>query len=155
MKKRTIVVLLAVSALVLGLIVAGVLLLLRPIGGRQAPKGDTKLTDYLKTYWSWYALESWDPETGTLTLSAPINATLEQAKKYALYDGVRYDEWAEDDVKNLAAMLRGSDGTDGINQYCGLNVRTILLRRLTTEGEEAYVVNQDGVVSRCWEAPEE
>ena len=150
----------ALAAILLGVVIWLVIFLSQRVAPKPGPAvSGLSVEQYLADYWDWYELKSWDAETGTLELTAPINSkidvTLAQAQKYALLDGVRYDELALSDAENLRKMLAGQNGEGAVGEACGIEVRTIVLSRLSCEGETVYTVDQNGVRWQCWAEPQD
>ena len=117
----------AFAALILVGVICGILHLTRLGAVQLTPGKPTRKTvdpaQYIAEYWDWYEFKSWDEQTGTLELTAPINSkaeiTLEQARKYALLDGVRYDELALSDAESLKKMRFGQNGEGAVGDACG------------------------------------
>ena len=152
-----ILILLAFSLLMLGLLVWLVIFLSQRVAPKQKPVTGLNIQQYLSDYWDWYEYKGWDEKTGVLELTAPINSqadiSLAQAQKYALLDGVRYDELAESDVENLKKMLYGQNGDGAVGTACGIDVKNIVLSRMSSDGEIVYTVDLNGVQWYCWAEP--
>ena len=152
---------LILAAVVLGVLIWLVIFLSQRVGTEQKPQTKTGLSveQYLVEYRDGvFSFESWDETTGTLRLTAPINTyhevTLEKAKKYALLEDVRFDQMALSDVDTLWEMHDGWEGERSIGLACGIDVKNIVLSRLSSDGEIVYTVDLDGVQWHCWTEPQ-
>ena len=145
---------LALGAVVLGLMVWLVIFLSQRVAPKPEPITGLNFESYLSRYWDWYEFKSWDEDTGTLELTAPINSvsdiTLAQAREYALLEDVAFDKLALSDVEELNKMLYGQNGEGAIGQACGCEVKVIRLSRMSCDGEIVYTVDQTGLLWHCW-----
>jgi hypothetical protein len=143
--KRTMLTLAAV-ALVLILLVGGLLWMLISGLGDSRSGGGEDLETYLKENWSVFRLRSWDPAAGELELEYPLRFTYEQMQKY----GASLDELRELPEGNLSTVnaLRTA-----ARERTGVNLPSVTVFGVTTDGMIAYTLFPDGSVQTCWDDP--
>ena len=102
--------------------------------------------DYLAESWPAFSLAEYDEGAGRLVLEKTLSFTLAQAEKYGAAAGLQ--ELAEGHLDTLPLIL------SGVQSRCGVELREVLIRGVTTDGGTAYTVSSDGSVEAVWEAPQ-
>ena len=140
--KKTMTILLSLAFVLI--LTAAVLLILFVfrLSPEQSPA--QPLEDYLAEHWKVFTLRSWDAKTGALELDYPLRFTYEQMKKY----GGSMEELRDlptgnlDTVGSLKAAARNASGVE---------LRSVTVYGMTTDGQVAYTVYPDGSITACWD----
>ena len=141
MKKTMTILLSAAFALILTAAVLLVLFVFR-LSPEQAPA--QPLEDYLAEHWKVFTLRSWDAGTGTLELDYPLRFTYAQMEKY----GGSMEELSELPVGNLTTVesLKLT-----VQEACGVQLRSVTVYGISSDGQLAYTVHADGSITACWD----
>lgn len=143
--KKTILILSAVALL---LILLSVGLLLGLFSGLHRDTPATRsMEDYLAESWPLFRLQSWDEASGALELEYPLQFNYAQMEKY----GGTIEELRDLPAGNVATA---NDLKIAAWESAGLEVRSVTVRGLTTDGQIAYTVYPDGSVTACWDGCE-
>lgn len=111
------------------------------------PAGNGNLESYLAEHWPVFHLRAWDAETGALDLDYPLRFTYAQMEKY----GASMEELRtlpEGNLDTVSALKTAA------REAVGVTVRRVTVYGMTTDGQVAYTVQPDGVVTACWSVPQ-
>lgn len=128
-------------------VLAGVLIYLfsaaAKLSGKVEDDEDTQqLEDYLASAWPDYEYESYDGKT--LTLCRQLNNTFEQLRRFGASAG--YAELAEGHLDTAALIAYGC------TESCGLRVQEVVVRGISSDGQEAYRASTESGVTACWDS---
>lgn len=140
--KKTMTILLSLAfVLILTAAVLLVLFVFR-LSPEQSPA--QPLEDYLAEHWKVFTLRSWDAKTGALELDYPLRFTYEQMKKY----GGSMEELRNLPTGNLSTVesLRL-----GVREACEVQLRSVTVYGISSDGQLAYTVHPDGSITACWD----
>ena len=148
MKNKTII--LAALAIALALVVLTVILLLLPgllnrgVNGTEdgAGRSPDSVEQYLAENWTTFRLRSWDQTAGSLALDSPWELTYEQMRRHGAEQD--FDAMVQGEVENLKSLQLC------LELACGVKPKTITVRGLSSDGQEVYTADLNGLRSACW-----
>lgn len=130
----------AVWAALMALLVAWI-----PGGEESAeePTGSADLQAYISQQWEGYTLVSYDESSQCATVRAQSAVTYAQAKQYG---ADAYESLMDSYIASARAIAAG------LKMECGISRPVVVLRQLSTDGQEIFSVDSDGKYSACWES---
>ena len=143
--KKTILILCAVAAVLIGLVVGLLAVLFSGLRGEPTEQQD--LAAYLSEHWPVFRLRAWDAETGVLELDYPLRFTYAQMETY----GATMDELRALPAGNLETVASLKTAA---REAAGQTLRAVTVYGLTTDGQIAYTVYPDGRITACWDVPD-
>ncbi len=110
---------------------------------QQGEVSDASVEEYIESKWTVFRLKKWDGETKNLELEYDLPFTYEQVTKYA------------DDVEELKQtpegnLLTAADLCTTVREELGVEIRSVKIRGVTSDGQTAYTVGTDGTYEVCW-----
>lgn len=141
--KKTMLILSAVALILTLLVGGGIWFLISRLTGASRPTEKTDLETYLAEHWTFYRLRSWDPDSGVLELENPQKLAYAQMEKY----GEELD--LGEDAAAQAEQIRSL--RIGLREACGISPTRITVYGISSDGLEAYRVEEDGSVTACWQ----
>lgn len=110
-----------------------------------AADGDAAQTlrEYAAAQFPDYRFVSYDAETSVLTLEYSLNAEYAQLQKHGVAAG--YAELAADTLFNAKLLC------DGCQIDCRITVAEVIVRAVSSDGQEAYRASSLYGVTACWD----
>lgn len=99
------------------------------------------LAEYLAADWPGYELDSC--EQATLTLRYPVGSTFEQVRRFG--EAAGYPELAASQLETAALIAYGCETN------CGVAIREVVVRGISSDGQEVYRASTESGVQGCWE----
>lgn len=98
--------------------------------------------EYFAESWQGFALKSCDDNAGTIVLEKQLNVTYEQA---CAFGKDSYEELALGHVETMQIMRAGCMAE------CGVNLHSITVNGISSDGQVIYTVKNDGSLTACWD----
>ena len=141
--KKTMLILSAIALVLVLLVGGGIWFLISHLTGAEQKTEKQELAPDLAEHWDFFRLRSWDAESGVLELESPQKLTYAQMEKYGEELNLADDALAQlDHIQSLRIGLR---------DVCGLSPTRITVYGVSSDGQEAFRVEEDGSLAACWQ----
>lgn len=141
--KKTMLLLSAAALILILLVGGGIWFLISRLTGSSRQTEKTDLETYLAEHWTFYRLRAWDPDSGVLELENPQKLTYAQMEKYG--EELNLGEDAAAQAEHIRSLRIG------LREACGLSPTRITVYGISSDGLEAYRVEEDGSFTACWQ----
>lgn len=108
----------------------------------RTQKGTVSAEEYFETTWQGFSLTDYDEQAQSVTLQKELDVTYEQACSFG--KGC-YEDMALGHIDTMKTMKYGCAVS------CGVELKTITVNGMSSDGKVIYTVSDDGSLTACWE----